>query len=311
MDKKKIEILIPCFNEVENVGELYKEINKVIDRLPDYYFEFLFIDNASTDGTDDLLKKMASGDRRIKVIINSRNFGPARSPYHALLQTDSDAVIIIAADFQDPPELIFDFVKKWEVDDKLVLGIKNKSRESSWMFLIRKFYYFLMKKFSEVEQIGNFSGFGLYNKSFIAILRTLGEPNPYIRGLIGEFGLKRTEVFYTQQNRRCGKSKHSFYLLYDIAMNAFVNHSKLPLRLASFIGFVGSFISLLVAIGYFIYKLLFWDYFQVGLAPLVIGIFFFSAVQLFFIGVVGEYVGAIYTQVKKRPLVIEQERINF
>ncbi|PIT88163.1 MAG: glycosyltransferase [Candidatus Magasanikbacteria bacterium CG10_big_fil_rev_8_21_14_0_10_36_32] len=311
MDKKKIEIVVPCYNEVQNAGELYLEIQKIINNFQNYDFGFLFIDNASTDGTDNLLKKIASEDKRVRVILNNRNFGPIRSPYYGLLQTIGDAVIIMSADFQDPPELIVDFIKKWEEGNKIVLGIKNKSKENKLMFILRRIYYFLIKMFSEVEQIGNFTGFCLYDKSFIDILRTLEEPYPYLRGLVGEFGLKRAEVFYVQPVRKHGQSHNNFYTLYDIAMNGFINHSKLPLRLASLIGFSCSFISLLVAVIYFVYKLFFWNEFQLGLAPIVIGIFFFSAVQLFFIGVVGEYVGAIYTQVKKRPLVIEKERINF
>ncbi|MFA6486015.1 MAG: glycosyltransferase family 2 protein [Candidatus Magasanikbacteria bacterium] len=311
MEKKKIDILVPCYNEVQNIGELYLEVKKVIGNFVNYHFEFLFIDNASTDGTDILLRKMASEDKQIKVILNSRNFGCIRSPYYGLLQTNADAVIMMAADFQEPPELIPEFIKRWEEGSQMVIGIKNKSKESKLMFFLRQVYYFLIKKFSEVEQVSNFTNFGLYDKSFIDILRNLEEYSPYFRGLVCEFGLKRSEVFYVQPVRKHGKSSNNFYTLYDMAMNGFVNHSKLPLRLASLIGFLCSFVSLLVAIVYFFYKLLFWNEFQLGLAPLVIGIFFFSAVQLFFIGIVGEYVGAIYTQVKKRPLVTERERINF
>ncbi len=310
-DKKKIEIFVPCYNEVQNIGELYLAIKKVINNFPNYDFGFLFIDNASTDGTDIALKKLAAEDKQVKVIINGRNFGYIRSSFHGLLQTNADAVILIVADFQEPPEMIADFIKKWEEGNKIVIGIKNKSKENKLMFFLRKVYYYLIEKFSEVEQIKNFAGFSLFDRSFVNVLRSLDEPYPYLRGLIGEFGFKRAEIFFTQPLRKKGKSKNNFYDLYDFAMNGFVNHSKLPLRLASFIGFISSFISLLIAAVYFIYKLLFWEIFQLGLAPLIIGIFFFSAVQLFFIGVVGEYVGAIYTQVKKRPLVIERERINF
>jgi len=311
INRKKIEIVIPCYNEVENVGELYSEIKKVINSLPNYLFEFLFIDNASTDGTSDLLKKIANDDKRVKVIINARNFGHIRSPYYALLQTTADGVIVMAADFQDPPSLIPEFIKKWEEGNKLVVAVKNKSKEKRWMFLLRKIYYSLIKKFSEIEQVKNFTGFGLYDRSFVDILRNLDEPYPYLRGLVGEFGLRRAEVFFTQPIRERGKSSNNFYTLYDMAMTGFVNHSKFPLRLASFLGFACAVISFLVAIIYFVYKLFYWDNFQVGLAPIVIGLFFFSAVQLFFIGVIGEYIGAIYTQVKNRPLVIEKERINF
>jgi glycosyltransferase involved in cell wall biosynthesis len=311
MNKKLIEIVIPCYNEVENIKELYTEIKKIINNISHYSFEFLFIDNASIDGTYDVLKKIATEDKSVKVIINARNFGHIRSPYYALMQTHGDAIIFMASDFQDPPTLIPEFIKKWEEGNKLVVAVKNKSKEKKWMFLLRKIYYSLIKKFSEVEQIKNFTGFGLYDKSFINILKQLDEPYPYLRGLIGEFGLKRAEIFFTQPIRKNGKSNNNFYTLYDMAMTGFVNHSKFPLRLASFIGFTCALISFLIAISYFIYKLLFWDRFQVGSAPMIIGLFFFSAVQLFFIGIVGEYIGAIYTQVKNRPLVIEKERINF
>lgn len=306
-----MQFLLACYNEVENIELLYAKLNELVSDLNNYDFEFLFIDNASIDGTVDVLRKLAKADTRVKVILNSRNFGYIRSPYYGLLQTDGDAVIYMATDFQDPPELVLDFINKWEGGDKLVLGVKNKSKENQVMFFVRKVYYYIIKKFSEVEQINNFTGFGLYDRSFIDILRGLNEYSPYLRGLVGEFGFKRSEIFFTQPVRERGSSNGGFYVLYDLAMNGFVNHSKLPLRLASLIGFTCSIISVVIAIIYFIMKLMHWNDFQFGLATLVTGLFFFSAVQLFFIGVVGEYVGAIYTQVKKRPLVVEAERINF
>ncbi|MFZ1035586.1 MAG: hypothetical protein WAN57_00090, partial [Smithella sp.] len=215
------------------------------------------------------------------------------------------------ADLQDPPMMIKDFIKKWEEGYKIVLGIKNKSKENKLMFLIRRLFYYIMFKIADTEQIKNFTGFGLYDKNFIDILRNLDEPYPYFRGLVSELGFKRIEIPYTQSKREKGKSKNDFYSLYDIAMLGFVNHSKVPLRLASFFGFAVSLVSILIALSYLIYKLIFWYSFQLGMAPLVIGIFFLGGVQLFFLGMIGEYISAIFTQVKKRPLVIEKERINF
>jgi glycosyltransferase involved in cell wall biosynthesis len=247
----------------------------------------------------------------VKIIVNVRNFGHIRSPFYGIMQCTGDAVISVVADLQDPPSLISDFIKLWEKGYKIVIGVKVKSKENKLMFLLRKFFYNIIYKVSETEQIKNFTGFGLYDKQFIEILRTLDEPYPYFRGLITELGFNRIEIPYTQPAREKGKTKNNFYTLYDIAMLGFVNHSKLPLRLASFLGFGVSVFSFVVAIVYLIYKLIFWNNFSVGIAPLVIGIFFFGGIQLFFLGIIGEYIGAIFTQVKKRPLVIEKERINF
>ena len=247
----------------------------------------------------------------MKIIVNTRNFGHIRSPFHAFLQARGDAVVIMAADLQDPPALLKDFVMKWEEGYKVVVGVKNKSDENPLMFAVRKLYYNLIKKFAEVEQIKNFNGFGLYDKQFVDELRKLNDPYPYFRGLIVEVGFPHIEIKYTQAKRERGRSNNNFYTLYDMAMLGFVSHSKLPLRLASFIGFGASIISFFLGVIYLIYKLLFWYSFELGLAPLVIGLFFFSSIQLFFIGVIGEYIGAIYTQVRKRPWVVEKERINF
>jgi len=308
---KFISVVTPCYNEEENVERVYKEVKMVFESLGGYTYEHIFIDNASRDRTVPKLKAIAENDKNVKVIVNSRNFGHIRSPYYAYLQATGDAVIAIAADLQDPPSMIADFVKKWEEGYKIVIGVKKKSKENLFMFQIRKLYYNLINRIAETEHIKNFTGFGLYDRSFIDILRRLDEPYPYFRGLVAELGSERIEIEYEQPERKKGKTKNNFYVLYDIAMLGFVNHSKVPLRLASFAGFVGAFLSLIVAIGYFVYKLLYWFEFRVGIAPLVIGFFFFASVQLFFIGMVGEYIGAIYTQVKKRPLVIEKERINF
>jgi glycosyltransferase involved in cell wall biosynthesis len=308
---KFISIVTGCYNEEENVQELYERVKKVISLFDNYRYEHIFIDNASKDRTVDILRQIAKHDRNVKVIINARNFGHIRSPYYAILQTKGDAVICIVADLQDPPELIPDFIRKWEEGYKIVLGIKIKSKENKLMFLIRRLFYYIMFKIAETEQIKNFTGFGLYDKKFIEILRNLDDPYPYFRGLVSEFGFQRIEIPYTQLIREKGKTKNNFYTLYDVAMLGFINHSKVPLRLASFIGFAVSLISILIAFGYLIYKLVFWYSFQLGMAPLVIGIFFFGGVQLFFLGIIGEYIGSIYTQVKKHPLVIEKERINF
>ncbi len=309
--KKFISIVTPCYNEELNVEELYNQVRQVMGELPGYRYEHIFIDNASTDRTVEVLKRIAKVDKNVKIIINIRNFGHLRSPYYGLQQASGDAAILLVADLQDPPLLIKDLLNKWEEGSMIVVAVKNKSEENKLMFNVRKLYYNLIKKFSDIEQIKNFTGFGLYDQKFIEILRTLKEPYPYFRGLITELGFNRAEITYIQPVRKNGKTSNNFYSLYDLAMLGFVNHSKIPLRLASFIGFGMSLVSMLVAVIYFVYKLLFWNRFEVGLAPLIIGMFFFASVQLFFIGILGEYIGAIYTQVKQRPLVIEKERINF
>ncbi|HWA33723.1 MAG TPA: glycosyltransferase family 2 protein [Cyclobacteriaceae bacterium] len=311
--KKKVSVLTACYNEEENVAELVNAVREVFANLSQYDYEHVFIDNASADKTVDILREIAGRDPHVKVIVNIRNFGHIRSPFHGLISCDGDAVISLVADFQDPPELIAAFLAKWEEGYKIVIGVKNQSREKPIMFSIRKFFYNLLSKASDSGDppVKNFTGFGLYDKKFIDVIRTLDDPYPYFRGLITELGFKRHEVKYTQPQRKGGKTKNNFFTLYDMAMLGFVNHSKLPLRLSAFIGFVTSIISFMTALVYLIYKLVFWQDFEVGIAPLVIGLFFFSSVQLFFIGVVGEYIGAIHTQVRKRPMVIEKERINF
>ena len=308
---KLISVVTGCYNEEENVEELYRQVKEVFAGLPCYRYEHIFIDNASTDRTVSILKEIAKKDKNVKIIVNAKNFGHIRSPYHALLQAQGEAVISVVADLQDPPSMIGDFLKKWEEGYKIVIGIKKKSLENPFMFMIRKLYYNLIERIAETEHIKSFTGFGLYDKSFVDVLRRLDEPYPYFRGLVAELGQERFEIEYEQPKRKRGKTTNNFYTLYDMAMLGFVNHSKVPLRLASFSGFVCAFMSLLVAIGYFIYKLIFWSEFQLGVAPLVVGFFFFMSVQLFFIGMLGEYIGAIYTQAKKRPLVIEKERVNF
>lgn len=311
---KHISIITPCYNEEENVAALSLAVANVFKKLPQYTYEHVFIDNGSTDKTVALLKGITESDKNVKIIVNARNFGHIRSPFYGMMQCTGDAVILLVADFQDPPGMIEDFLAKWEEGYKIVIGVKNKSRENPLMFAVRKMFYNLLSKASgggDEAPVKNFTGFGLYDQQFISVLRTLDDPYPYFRGLITELGFNRYEINYTQPQRAGGKTKNNFFTLYDMAMLGFTNHSKLPLRLSAFIGFFSAAISLLVAVGYLVYKLIYWDRFQVGTAPMVIGIFFFSSVQLFFIGIIGEYIGAINTQIRKRPLVIEKERINF
>lgn len=310
--KKNISVLTACYNEEENVAALIDAVSKIFYELPQYTYEHIFIDNCSTDKTVDILREISKTNKNVKVIVNARNFGHVRSPVHALKQCFGDAVIFLVADFQDPPQMIKTFLEKWENGNKLVLGIKAQSKENPVMFALRRTFYNILSKASgDDAPLKNFTGFGLYDKTFIDVVRQIDDPYPYFRGFVSEFGYDICKVEYTQPLRTAGKSKNNFFTLYDLAMLGFTNHSKLPLRLSAFIGFFSAIISLLVAIGYFVYKLMYWDTFQAGTAPMVIGVFFFSSVQLFFIGIIGEYIGAIHTQVRKRPLVIEKERINF
>jgi len=307
-----LTILTPCFNEEENVREVYRQVKTVMETLPGYDYDHLFIDNASKDGTVAILRELAAADRRVRVIVNTRNFGHIRSPYHAFLQARGDAVISCVADLQDPPELIPEFVKKWKEGYKVVIGVKRSSHESWLMSRTRKAYYWLVAKLSsDVELVHNFTGFGLYDRDVIEQFRSTDEQYPYFRGLVVDFGYERAVIEYAQAVRTRGLSKNDFFSLYDLAMLGVTNHSKVPLRIATMAGFGISILSLLVAFVYLVAKLVFWDQLQLGLAPLLVGIYFFGAVQLFFIGMLGEYIGAIHTQVHKRPLVVEKERINF
>ena len=308
---KKISIVSGSFNEAGNVEELVARVAKVIENLPQYDYEQIIIDNASTDGTSEILRKLASSNPRLKIILNSRNFGHVRSPYHGMLQASGDAVIYLASDLQEPPELIPDFIKQWEQGAKAVVGIKDSSSESAIFFAVRRLYYGLVEKLADTRTIQNFTGFGLYDRTIIDYCKKLGDPYPYFRGLIAEIGLPVQRVLYRQPLRKRGFTKNNFYTLYDIAMLGITNFSKVPLRLATMVGFLAATLSLFVAVGYLIYKILFWQNFAIGTAPMVIGLFFFASVQLFFIGILGEYIGAIHTQVLKRPLVVEKERINF
>lgn len=308
---KKISILTPCYNEEENVAVLCERIRAVMKTLPQYDYEHIFIDNASKDNTVALIRKEIEKDSHIRCIVNARNFGHIRSPFHGMRQCYGDAVILMASDLQDPPETIPALVEKWEQGHKVVIGVKNQSKENKLMYAVRSLFYNLISRMSEVEQIKQFTGFGLYDRQFVDVLRTIDDPYPYFRGLVSELGFDMATVNFVQPRRERGKTHNNFYTLYDMAMLGFVNYSKVPLRLACFLGFGVAILSVLVALFYLVYKLIFWQSFSAGQAPLVIGLFFFSAVQLIFIGIVGEYVGAVHTQVRKRPLVIEKQRINF
>ena len=276
-----------------------------------YDYEHIFIDNASSDATVAIIKELALTDPHLKLIVNARNYGHIRSPHHAFLQTKGDCVISIVCDLQDPPHLIRDFITMWEGGAKIVVAIKESSEESKLMYFLRGLFYSMISKISDTKQIEHFTGFGLYDKSFIDVIRGIDDPYPYFRGLVTELGFGIETIVYKQPQRHGGKTKNNFYTLYDMAMLGFVSYSKVPLRLSSFIGFVVSIVSIIIAMVYLGIKLARWDEFELGLAPLIIGMFFFSGIQLFFLGVIGEYIGAIFTQVKKRPLVTEKERINF
>lgn len=307
---KLISVVTPCYNEEENVEEVYRRVKDVFKKLKKYRYEHLFIDNASTDSTLAKLRALVHNDKNVKVIVNARNFGPVRSPNYGLLQAGGDAAVLLVADLQDPPEMIAEMIRKWEEGYKIVVAVKKESGESRLMFTIRKMYYSVVTRLSETELIKNFTGFGLYDKRVIAILRTINDPYPYFRGLICDIGFERATLEYIQPARHKGFTKINLYTLYDVAMLGITNHSKVPLRLAAMLGFLFAVLSLIVAVGYLVYKLLLWNEFSLGIAPLVIGFFFFSSLQLFFIGIIGEYIGSIHTQVMRRPMVVEKERIN-
>ena len=307
---KRISVVTPLFNEEENVVELCDRVAAVMRSLP-YDYEHICIDNCSRDRTAALLRERAARDPRLKVIINARNFGHIRSPYYALLQASGDAAVIIAGDLQDPPELIPDFIRKWEEGYKSVMAVKPESTESSVMGFVRKLYYRIVNRISNVPLVDNATGAGLYDRVVLDVLRRINDPYPYARGLICEIGFPIATVPFTQPRRMRGVTSQNFYTLYDLAMLGITKHSKVPLRLMAMLGFALSCLSLLVAFGYLLAKLLFWNSFELGLAPVLIGIFFFGAMQLFFLGLLGEYIGAIQTQVRNLPLVVESERINF
>ncbi len=311
---KKISVVIPCFNEVENVDPICFAVSNVLEEaLPAYDYEILFIDNCSTDGTRDVLERICKENRKVKAIFNVTNFGQFNSPFYAMCQAAGDCVICMCCDFQDPVELIPTFVHEWEKGHKIVSGIKTSSKENKLIYLLRTIYYKLIRNMSTTQMIEHFTGFGLYDRTFISILRQLDDPVPFIRGIVAEYGygFNRIEVEYEQAKRRAGRTHNNFYSLYDAAMLSFTSYTKVGLRLATFCGFIASAISLCIALFYLVYKLTHWYTFQAGNAPMVIGIFLLGSVQLFFIGLLGEYILNINTRVIHRPLVVEEKRLNF
>ncbi len=307
---KLISVLTPCYNEEGNVEGIYLSVKEIFQKSG-YEYEHIFIDNSSKDNTVAQLKKLAGLDKNVKIIVNVKNFGWIRSPFYGLLQARGDAVILIAADMQDPPSVIPDFLKRWEGGCKIVLGVKSKSKEFPPMYLVRSIYYKLYKLLSENEIVEHSSGFGLYDRKVIEVFRGLNEPYPYLKSIISEIGFGKCVVEYTQENRKSGISSSNFYRLYDAAISGITSDSRVLIRIATMFGFAASAVSLLIAFIYLLLKIILWERFQLGIASIAIGVFFFASVQLFFIGLIGEYVGAILTQVKNRPLVIEKERINF
>jgi glycosyltransferase involved in cell wall biosynthesis len=309
---KTISVVTPCFNEEGNIREVYERVRDLMLRLGKYRYEHIFIDNASRDTTFSILREIAHADSNVKVIRNARNFGHVRSPMHALLQARGDAVIALMSDLQDPPEVLAQLLEEWEKGIPIVIAVKNQSREGAAMFLVRKLFYQLVNRLADdIDTYENFTGFGLYDRRVIDLVREFGDPYPYFRGMIAEIGLPHTEVRYEQQRRKSGKTKNNFYTLYDLAMLGITKLSKVPLRIVTFSGFAGSLFSMLGGMTYFAYKLLFWRQFTVGIAPIAIGMFFLGSLQLLFMGIIGEYIGNIHTQVHNRPLVVERERLNF
>lgn len=309
---KKISIVIPTYNEIDNIALLVSELTEILEKeLSNYNYEIIVIDNYSTDGTRDEIRKLCALNKNVKGILNAKNFGQLNSPFYGITQITGDAVILMCADFQDPPRMILNFVKEWENGYKIVIGIKNKSKESKFMYLARTIYYKMIDKMADIKHIEHFTGFGLYDKKFIDVLRKLDDPTPYLRGIVAELGFTRKEIPYEQQQRKFGKTKNNFFSLYDVGMLGITSYTKIILRLATFIGFFVGVISFFLSIIYLILKLIYWDSYPAGTAPILIGMFFLGSLQLFFIGILGEYIMNINTKVLKRPLVVEEERINF
>lgn len=311
---KKISIMIPCYNEVENVEAISRAVIEIFEKeLSQYDYEILFIDNASNDGTRDKIETICLQNKKIKAIFNVTNFGQFNSPFYGMCQTTGDCTIAMCCDFQDPPEMIPMFVREWEKGHKIVSGIKTSSKESGVIYFLRTVYYRMIRNMSSVKMIEHFTGFGLYDKTFIALLKELDDPIPFLRGIVAEYGggFNMVELEYEQPKRRAGKTHNNFYSLYDAAMLSITSYTKVGLRLATFLGFACSAVSIVVAVVYVVMKLLYWDRFTVGTAPLTIGVFIIGGIQLFFIGLIGEYILNINTRVIHRPIVVEEKRINF
>ena len=310
-EKPLISIVTPCFNEEENVDELYRRIKLAISGIEKYDFELIFIDNHSEDNTVEKIKVLAANDYAVKIIVNTRNFGHIRSPYYAILQSRGVATIYLASDLQDPPEMIPEFISEWESGYKLVMAVKPNSEGPALVHYLRKSYYKLLDGISDISVVNNSTGFGLYDQVVLNQLRALDEPYPFLRGLICELGYTIKTIPFVQPRRLAGITKNNFYTLYDIAMLGIISHSKLPIRIAAFVGFLLGSVSMLVGIVFTILKLIYWDAFPWGMAPIVVGLCFLLGIQLMFIGVLGEYVASIHTYQQKRPLVVEKERVNF
>lgn len=311
---KKISVMIPCFNEVLNVEPISEAVVSILEeKLSAYDYELIFIDNCSTDGTRDKLEKICSKNKKVKAIFNVTNFGQFNSPFHAMTQCSGDCVISMCCDFQDPVELLPRFVEEWEKGHRIVSGIKTSSKENPILYFLRSMYYKLIKGMSSVEMIEHFTGFGLYDKTFIELLKNLDDNTPFLRGIVAEYGhgFNKIEIEYEQKERRAGKTHNNFYSLYDAAMLSITSYTKVGLRLATFLGFLSSAVSLVIAMVYLVMKLTHWNQFSAGYAPMVIGVFVLGSLQLFFIGLLGEYILNINTRVIKRPLVVEEKRINF
>lgn len=310
--QKKISIMIPCYNEEENARPIYDAVrDELLRSCPNYDYEILFIDNKSQDRTREIIREICKEDPRVKAIFNAKNFGQFNSPYYGILQTSGDCTITMCADFQDPVDLIPRFVEEWEKGYKIVIGRKTESKENSFVYFLRGCYYKLIKKMSSCEQIEQFTGFGLYDSSFVQTMRDLKDPTPFIRGIVAELGPERKEIEYTQPQRRAGKTHNNWYSLYDAAMLSFTSYTKVGLRLATFIGFISAGISFLIGLIYLIAKICFWNSFTMGYAPMMIAIFFMGGIQLGFLGFMGEYIMAMNTRIMNRPLVVEEERLNF
>lgn len=310
--KKTISVMIPTYNEEENARPIYEAVRDELQKsCPAYDYEILFIDNKSTDRTRSIIEEICARDRHVKAIFNSKNFGQFNSPYYGMIHTSGDCTITICADFQDPVELIPKFVAEWEKGYKIVIGKKTRSRENPVMYFLRGCYYKIIRKMSSVEMIEQFTGFGLYDKSFIQTLRDLHDPTPFIRGIVAELGPERKEIEYEQPRRRAGKTHNNLYTLYDAAMLSFTSYTKVGMRLATFLGFGIAMVSFVVALFYLVAKLLFWQSFTAGYAPMMIAVFFMGGVQLVFLGFLGEYVMSMNARVMNRPLVIEEKRLNF
>lgn len=309
---KKISVLIPCYNEVENVVPMSEAVVKILtEELSQYDYELVFIDNCSTDGTRDKLEEICAGNKKIKAIFNVTNFGQFNSPFYGMCQTTGDCTISMCCDFQDPVEMLPQFVKEWENGYKIVSAIKTSSKENPIIRLLRTIYYKMIRNMSDVKMIEHFTGFGLYDRTFIELLKQLDDPMPFLRGIVAEYGFSRKEIEYQQAKRRAGKTKNNFYTLYDAAMLSITSYTKVGLRLATILGFVSSGVSLLIALVYLILKLVNWYNFQAGYAPMIIGVYVLGSLQLFFIGLLGEYILNINSRVIHRPLVVEEKRINF